>query len=171
MNILELEEGLRNLIATQPAILKGENSNVVTSIKNIIEAHKAFLYSVEEYPENDTLKLGVINESAKLELNLISYVCQVLQERGINIMLYVPKYAAVYDKEISKYVDKAIKLDESTLSSKITDDNSEQIKKIEKKDEKFISVEKNLKEEIEVKKEEKTTKSKGRDYLMELLKK
>ena len=81
---------------------------VISGIKNIIESHKAFSFRVEEYPENDILKIGLTTESSKLELNLVSYVCQVLQERGINIMLYVPRYAAVYSQEIVKYVDEVV---------------------------------------------------------------
>ena len=57
MNIIELEEGLRNLITTQPAILSGPNAAVISGIKNIIEAHKVFIYRVEEYPEQDILKV------------------------------------------------------------------------------------------------------------------
>ena len=37
MNILELEEGIRNLIATQPAILSSENGKIIKSIKDIID--------------------------------------------------------------------------------------------------------------------------------------
>ena len=48
MNIIELEEGLRNLIATQPMIMVGENAGVINGIRNIIEAHKAFSFRVGE---------------------------------------------------------------------------------------------------------------------------
>lgn len=183
MNILELEEGIRNLIVTQPAILSGENGKIINSIKDIIEAHKAFLFRIEEYPENDILKVGAMNESSKLELNLTSYVCQILQERGINIMLYVPKYAAVYNNEISKYVDKIMEPVEEQKEDK-EKNIVEEIKTQEVEDTKFLVVEKNEQQKseknnsenkIETQTQKEETKiqseSKGRDYLMELLKK
>lgn len=190
MNIIELEEGLRNLIATQPAVLSGANGKVISGIKNIIESHKAFAFRIEEYPENDILKVGLTNESSKLELNLVSYVCQVLQERGINIMLYVPRYAAVYSQEIVKYVDDVLPKDESL--DKQEDDELLQEEPEDKIDltkiEKYLVVEENKpsgEEIVQTKTEQKTekkpveklkaeqiqSKTKGRDYLMELLKK
>ena len=170
MNIIELEEGLRNLIATQPTIMTGPNAGVVAGVKSIIESHKAFAFELEKYPEQDILKIGLLNESSKLELNLTSYVCQILQERGINIMLYVPKYAAVYNQNINKYVDDVVE------------------QKEEKPEEKYIAVEKNEEVEsqvepqkiepvvqtkpVEPKKDyQMTSKTEGRDYLMNLLKK
>lgn len=181
MNIIELEEGLRNLIATQPSIMSGANASVVASIKNIIESHKAFAFELEKYPEQDILKVGLLNESSKLELNLTSYVCQILQERGINIMLYVPKYAAVYSQAINKYVDEV-----SVFEAKENVvEESEIEEKTEDKNEKYIVVEKQEQSEpviVEEKAEPKppemlkrdyqmTSKTEGRDYLMNLLKK
>jgi len=189
MNILELEEGLRNLIATQPMILSGENAGVISGIKNIIEAHKAFSYRVSEYPSQDILKIGLMNESSKLELNLTSYVCQILQEKGINIMLYVPKYAMVYNQQISKYVDNVLLNENSDFEDEETVVAEDIIKKNqpEPKHEKYMVVEKTIqidekqleKKEIskpdkkQARKIETTVQSqgKGRDYLMELLKK
>jgi len=171
MNILELEEALRNLIATQPAIMAGPNAAVIGGIKNIIEAHKAFCFRVEEYPEQDILKVGVMNESAKLELNLTSYVCQILQERGINIMLYVPKYAAVYNQEISKYVDNVLdepeNIEKSQEPAQPTENNAN-------KEEKYMFVNKqdeSSQQLTEQNNKAAQTQSKGRDYLMDLLKK
>lgn len=183
MNIIELEEGLRNLITTQPTIMSGANAEIIKSIKNIIESHKAFSFELEKYPEQDILKIGLLNESSKLELNLTSYVCQILQERGINIMLYVPKYAVVYNQEINKYVDE-IPLNVSTQEDEEQIETSEEA---EIKDEKYIVVEKQEESIIsafdekekhpeETKQKPKrdyqmTSKSEGRDYLMNLLKK
>lgn len=173
MNIIELEEGLRNLIATQPTIMTGANASVVASIKNIIESHKTFAYELEKYPEQDILKIGLMNESSRLELNLTSYVCQILQERGINIMLYVPKYAAAYNQTISKYIDEI-----NEEKEEIKPDESE------KKEEKYIAIEKTeeqkphtedistVAEPAEQKSDyQMTSKTEGRDYLMNLLKK
>ncbi len=190
MNIIELEEGLRNLIATQPAVLSGANGKVISGIKNIIESHKAFAFRIEEYPENDILKIGLTNESSKLELNLVSYVCQVLQERGINIMLYVPRYAAVYSQEIVKYVDEVLpdkeESDESEEDELLQEEPEEKLdlSKIEKylvvEDNKPLgeaNVQPKTEQKVEkkpvqkLKSEQIQSKTKGRDYLMELLKK
>ena len=179
MNIIELEEGLHNLIATQPAILNGPNGAVISGIKSIIEAHKVFSFRLEEYPEQDILKIGLLNESSKLELNFTSYVCQILQERGINIMLYVSKYAGIYNQEINKYIDK-IEI-EKNIEQFEKEETAEQVEEIVP--EKFVVVEKNnvlTKETVEpvrenksqpVEKKQLSSQSKGRDYLMDLLKK
>ena len=167
MNIIELEEGLHNLIATQPQILEGVNAGVIIGIKDIIEAHKAFCFRVEEYPEQDILKVGLMNEYSKLELNLISYICQILQERGINIMLYVPKYAAAYNNEINKYIEKPIiKEKELSLNEEVEDvENIQNIEMNETQDqavvseEKYYFVDKNQQEnEKDMKKMEGTTR-------------
>ena len=174
MNIVELEEGLRNLIATQPTILSGANAPIISGINSIIESHKTFLYEVERYPEQDILKIGLTNEANKLEMNLTSYVCQILQERGINIMLYVPKYAAVYNQPISKYVEEVIFDDNSAIEENIDDNNFEENKKeiIETKIEDKSVVQPIKVEEQPSKSDYKmTSKSEGRDYLMNLLKK
>ena len=186
MNIIELEEGLRNLIATQPAVLSGPHASVIGGIKNIIEAHKMFIYRVDEYPQQDVLKVGLLNESSKLEINLVSYVCQILQERGINIMLYVPKYAAVYDQQINKYVDRVLHENSSLYSNanaqisqaatpSIIENAEQKYMVVEKKenDAKIVeeSKQKHVKRSSEKQNSSQTTKSQGRDYLMELLKK
>lgn len=178
MNLIELEEGLRNLIALQPNIVNGQNGEIIDSLKNIIEVHKMYSFRVEEYSHQDMLKIGITNELSRLEMNLVSYACQILSERGINIMLYVPKYATFYNQEIMKYVDaeKEIKQQEDNGENKITkpliNDNKEMYEVVENnklKEKETIVNEKNIEEN----KENTTIKSqtKGRDYLMELLKK
>ena len=185
MNIIELEEGLRNLISTQPNIMSGNNAHIISGLKSIIEAYKTFNFRIEEYPEQDILKVGVLNETSSLEMNLVSYACQVLQERGINIMLYVPKYAAVYDQTISKYVDNVVVEQKEEVqpaeeiiveSSLVNNEEKEPVV------EKYVVVDKNEKKEQQSDKNESTTqeikkpeqvinsKTEGRDYLMNLLK-
>ncbi len=182
MNIIELEEGLRNLIATGPAMKSGENAKLIAEIKNIIEAHKAFAFRVEEYENQDILKIGLTGECSRVELNLTSYVCQILQERGINIMLYVPKYASVYNQEISKYVDDVTEIaneppsqNEEIVYEPINDVEPQE----EQPEEKYVVVEKQPDKEAPQpeaskkpeKVQPKTMQSNGRDYLMELLRK
>lgn len=89
MTINELEQGMRNLIATQPMVTAGANGEVVNGVLSLIDAYRNFSFRVQTYPCQDVLKFTMGNETAKLENNLCSLVCQVMQERGINIMLYV----------------------------------------------------------------------------------
>ena len=89
MTINELEQGMRNLIATQPMVTAGANGEVVNGVLSIIDAFRNLSFRVQTYPCQDVLKFTMGNESAKLENNLCSLVCQVMQERGINLMLYI----------------------------------------------------------------------------------
>ena len=91
MTVNELEQGIRNLIATQPMVLSGVNGEIVNNVLSIIDAYRSFNFRVQSYPCQDVLKFSLSNESAKMENNLSSLVCQVLQERGINLMLYIPQ--------------------------------------------------------------------------------
>lgn len=180
MNIIELEEGLRNLIALQPNILSGQNGNIIEGIKNIIDAHKTLAFQIEQYSNQDLLKVGMTNELTKLEMTFVSYACQTLGEHGINIMLYVPKFATFYNQEIMKYVDA-----EKEISSQIQkneEKTNSQTMSNEPNEEKYIVVEENKKaketdlpnaqtKNQDVESEEIKPQTKGRDYLMELLKK
>ena len=89
MTINELEQGMRNLIATQPMVTAGANGEVVNGVLSLIDGFRNFSFRVQSYPSQDVLKFTMSNESAKLENNLCSLVCQVMQERGINLMLYI----------------------------------------------------------------------------------
>ena len=81
MTINELEQGMRNLIATQPMVTAGSNGEVVNGVLSLIDAFRNFHFRVQTYPCQDVLKFTMGNESAKLENHLCSLVCQVLQER------------------------------------------------------------------------------------------
>lgn len=89
MTINELEQGLRNLIATQPMVTTGVNGAVVSGISSLIDACKNFSYRIQSYPGQDVLKFGIANELSKIENTLCNLACQVMQERGINLMLYI----------------------------------------------------------------------------------
>lgn len=172
MNIIELEEGLRNLIALQPNILNEKNGEIINNIKNILEVHKMYSFRVEQYSHQDMLKIGMTNELSRLENSLVSYACQVLSEKGINIMLYVPKYATFYNQEIMKYVDAETEIKQQEQKAEKNIENYE----INNNEEKYVVVEKSseFKEQPENKSNsaiENKQQTKGRDYLMELLKK
>ena len=94
MTINELEQGIRNLIATQPMVSAGANGEVINGINAIIDAYRNLNFRIQAYPCQDVMKFGLTNESAKLENTLSNLALQVMQERGINLMLYVPRMNA-----------------------------------------------------------------------------
>lgn len=91
MTINELEQGLRNLIATQPMVTAGPVGEVVNCVLSMIDAFRNLSFKIQSYPAQDVLKFNMLNESQKLENNFSNWVCQVMQERGINLMLYIPR--------------------------------------------------------------------------------
>lgn len=103
MTINELEQGIRNLIATQPMVTTGAMGDVVNGINSIIDAYRSLSFRVNTYPCQDVMKFGLGNETAKLETTLTSLALQVLQERGINLMLYVPRTGASFGSMINNY--------------------------------------------------------------------
>ena len=104
MTVNELEQGLRNLIASQPMVLSGVNGEIVNNALAIIDAYRNFNFRVQSYPYQDVLKVNLSNESAKTEVTLSNLVCQVLQERGINLLLYMQTPGAQqYGPMINQY--------------------------------------------------------------------
>lgn len=103
MTINELEQGIRNLIASQPMAVAGPNGDVINGINSLIDAFRNLSFRVQSYPCQDVMKFGLANESAKLENTLTSLAVQVLQERGINIMLYIPRTNTGYGPMVNGY--------------------------------------------------------------------
>lgn len=104
MTINELEQGLRNLIATQPMVTAGSNGEVINGINSLIDAYRNFSFRISSYPSQDVLKFGIANELSKIENTLSSLACQVMQERGINLMLYIaPRTAPGYNGMVNSY--------------------------------------------------------------------
>lgn len=103
MTINELEQGIRNLIATQPMVSAGANGEVINGINAIIDAYRNLNFRIQTYPCQDVMKFGLTNESAKLENTLSSLALQVLQERGINLLLYVPRMNTGYGPMVNQY--------------------------------------------------------------------
>ena len=103
MTINELEQGIRNLIASQPMAVAGPNGDVINGINSLIDAFRNLSFRVQSYPCQDVMKFGLANESAKLENTLSNLACQVLQARGINIMLYIPRNGAGYGSMVNSY--------------------------------------------------------------------
>lgn len=91
MTINEVEQGIRNLIATQPMITQGPMGEVVNGMLALIDSTKNLIFRVQTYPVQDALKFNMSNEVQRIEGNLANLVCQSLQARGINILLYIPQ--------------------------------------------------------------------------------
>lgn len=99
MTISELEQGIRNLIASKPAVLSGALGEVIHGVLSIVEAYHEFSLSVQTYPGQDMLKFSLVGASQNMEATVTNLVSLVLQERGINISLYTPN-AAEYGKAL-----------------------------------------------------------------------
>ena len=103
MTINELDQGIRNLIASQPMVTTGANGEVIGGINSLIDAYRNLCFRIQSYPCQDVMKFGLSNEISKIETTFTSLACQVLQERGINIMLYIPRTGAGYTPMVGGY--------------------------------------------------------------------
>lgn len=103
MTINELEQGIRNLIATQPMITAGPSGEVVTGVLSLIDAFRNLDFKLQTYSSPDILKFNLTGEVQKLEANFTNMVCSVLQERGINIMLYIPRNQTAFGPMVNQF--------------------------------------------------------------------
>lgn len=97
MTINEVDQALRNLIANQPMIATGPAGMTITSVLSIIDSYKNFKVSVQNYPVQDNFKFVSYNESQKFENFLSMSICQTLQEKGINLLAFIPNVQNVYN--------------------------------------------------------------------------
>lgn len=88
MTVNELEQAIRNLIATQPMIISGASGEVINSVLSVVYSFKEFSFRVQSHPFQDALKMNMLSQLSKTENDLVISVCQLMQERGINLMLY-----------------------------------------------------------------------------------
>lgn len=93
MTINELEQGLRNLIASDPAVLSGNLGEVIRGVMGVAEAYHNYIFHVQSYPVQDVFKFSLLSETGKFENNLAGLAQAMLQERGINLLLYIPQNA------------------------------------------------------------------------------
>lgn len=103
MTINEVEQGIRNLIATQPMIIQGAMGEVINGLLALIDSTKNLAYRVQTYPVQDALKFNMSNEVQRVENALTNLVCQSLQSRGINILLYIPQNQQQYNPMQNQY--------------------------------------------------------------------
>ena len=96
MTINELDQGIRNLIASQPMVSAGANGEVINGINSLIDAYRNLCFRIQSYPCQDVMKFGLSNEISKVETTFTNLAVQVLQERGINLLLYIPRTGAQY---------------------------------------------------------------------------
>ena len=67
MTINELDQGIRNLIASQPMVSAGANGEVINGINSLIDAYRNLCFRVQSYPCQDVMKFGLSNEISKIE--------------------------------------------------------------------------------------------------------
>ena len=81
----------------------GVNGDVINGINSLIDAFRTLNFRVQSYPCQDVMKFGLANESAKFENTLSNLALQVLQERGINLLLYIPRANSNYGPMVNQY--------------------------------------------------------------------
>lgn len=93
MTLNEVEQAIRNLITNQPMVSSGPSGDIVNNILSIIGSYRNFRFLVQNHPAQDSFKFNALNISQRTETELANAICQTLQERGINIMIYMqPQY-------------------------------------------------------------------------------
>ena len=65
MTINELEQGIRNLIATQPEITN-TNRDVINGINQLIDAYRNLSFRIQTYQGQDILKFGLLNSQSSM---------------------------------------------------------------------------------------------------------
>lgn len=90
MTLNEVEQAIRNLITNQPMVTSGSSGEVVNSILSIINSYRNFSFLIQNHPAQDTFKFNAMNISQRMESDISNLICQTLQERGINLMMYMP---------------------------------------------------------------------------------
>lgn len=90
MTINEVEHAIRGLIVSQPMITAGPVGSTITGVLHTIETFKNFKLSIQSYPVQDSFKFINTTECQRLENTLCVSVCQVMQEKGLNIMGFIP---------------------------------------------------------------------------------
>ena len=103
MTIIELEQAMRNLIATQPMVTVGSTGSVVNGVLSIIDAYRNLNYKIQTYPRQDMLKFNLSSDSIKMESDICAFACQVLQEKGINLLLYMAPVQNGYRPMMNQY--------------------------------------------------------------------
>ncbi len=91
MTINELEQGLRNLMASQQAILSSPIGTEIRGLLNVTESYREFMFRLQTYPAQDMFLTQVSSRAKQFENEITSFATSTLQEKGINLLLYVPQ--------------------------------------------------------------------------------
>ena len=146
MTIGDLEQGLRNLIATNPLVISGSLGKAIQGALEVVESFRELSIKVQAYPVQDKLKSSLVDEVHKSEMTISKLMEDALAERGVNISLY------------TSYADLNVAKDsQPTGKMEFLGFKNSQINDVTKTDKAKISASQD--------------KASGRDYLMELLKK
>ena len=90
MTINELDQAIRTIVISQPMIAASPIGGTITNLLSVIDNFRNFKLSVQSYPMQDSFKFLTLNECQRLENTLTLSICQVLQEKGLNVMSYLP---------------------------------------------------------------------------------
>ena len=90
MTINEVEQAIRTLVISQPMITASPIGSSITNLLSVIDNFRNFKLSVQTYPMQDSFKFLTLNECQRLENTLTLSICQVLQEKGLNLMSFLP---------------------------------------------------------------------------------
>ena len=93
MTLNDVEQAVRNLITNQPMITTGSSGEVVNSLMSIISSYRNFRFLIQNHPAQDSFKFNTMNLAQRMESEMSNLIVQTLQERGINLMVYMPATA------------------------------------------------------------------------------
>ena len=89
MTLNDVEQAIRNLITNQPMVSSGPSGEVINNILSIINSYRNFRFLLQNHPAQDSFKFNALNISQRTENELSNAICQTLQERGINLVMYM----------------------------------------------------------------------------------
>lgn len=89
MTLNEIEQAIRNLITNQPMISSGASGEIINNLLSMINSYRNFKFLIQNHPAQDSFKFNALNISQRTENDLSNAIIQTLQERGINLMMYL----------------------------------------------------------------------------------
>ncbi len=89
MTLNDVEQAIRNLITNQPMVSSGPSGEIINNLLSIINSYRNFRFLLQNHPAQDSFKFNALNISQRTENELSNAICQTLQERGINLIMYM----------------------------------------------------------------------------------
>lgn len=93
MTLNDVEQAVRNLITNQPLVTTGSSGEVINSLMSIISSYRNFRFLIQNHPAQDSFKFNTMNLAQRMESEMSNLIVQTLQERGVNLMVYMPATA------------------------------------------------------------------------------